>query len=119
MKNLMKAFSALSILSVHSTLSASQMIDDTLKNQCKFVLFGNLEGSNNDQADGYLLGFIQGIEYLTDEEDLTDFFKSRNYRMVKERACKNSLKNSTKKGFQADYKYEATKLVTKNIKTSK
>ena len=115
MKKLLKTFLALSILSMPSTLLAGSVIDNALYGQCKFILYGHLEGSNNDQADGYLLGFIQGIEYLTDKEDLTDFFKSRSYRMVKERACKNSLENSTDKGFQADYKFEATKLVTKKF----
>ena len=94
MKKLLKTLLVLTILGMQNTLLASSVIDDTLKGQCKFILYGQFEGTNNDQGDGYLLGFIQGIEYLTDKEDLTDFFKSRSYRMVKERACKNSLENS-------------------------
>ena len=115
MKDLLKMFFALSMFSLPNTLWAENIIDNTLKDHCKYILHGHLEGVNNDQADGYLLGFIQGIEYMTDTADLTDFFKSRNYRMVKERACKNSLENRTDKGFQADYKFEATKLVNKNM----
>ena len=64
MKNLLKTFFTLSLLSLPNTLQAGKMIDEALKGQCKYVLYGNLQGSNNDQADGYLLGFIQGIEYL-------------------------------------------------------
>jgi hypothetical protein len=112
MKNLIKSLIVLSILLVPNTLSAGKMIDDTLKNQCKYIVYGQLEGRNNDQADGYLLGFIQGVEYMTDKTELTEFFTSRNYHMVKERACENALKNSTKKGFQADYKLEAYKLIS-------
>lgn len=112
MKNLLKTFFTLSLLSLPNTLQAGKMIDEALKGQCKYVLYGNLQGSNNDQADGYLLGFIQGIEYLKEKAELTEFFTSRNYRMVKERACENALKNSTEKGFQADYKFEAYKLIT-------
>jgi len=112
MKNLLKTLCALSVLALPNTLLAGKMIDDTLKSQCKYILYGKLEGSNNDQADGYLLGFIQGVEYLTVKTDLTEFFTSRNYRMVKERACQNALKNGTKKGFQADYKREVHKLIS-------
>lgn len=95
-----------------NTLFAGKEIDEALRNQCKYIVYGNLEGTNSDQADGYLLGFIQGIEYMTSKADLTEFFTSRSYRMVKERACENTLKNGTKKGFQADYKLEVYKLVS-------
>jgi hypothetical protein len=112
MKDLIKTFIALSIIITPSIVSAGKIMDDTLKDQCKYILHGNLEGNHNDQADGYLLGFVQGIEYTTAKSDLTDFFKSRNYRMVKEKACENALKNSTQKGFEADYKLEAFKLIS-------
>ncbi|MGB5506915.1 MAG: hypothetical protein WBM70_09520 [Sulfurovum sp.] len=119
MKNIIKTFSALLIIITPNIVSAGSVIDDTLKNQCKYILYGNMEGTNSDQADGYLLGFVQGVEYMTAEEDLTDFLKSRNKRMVIERACKNALKNSTQKGFESDYKLEASKLVSKSIHTQR
>jgi hypothetical protein len=112
MKDLIKISIIASIMGIPNTLGAAQEIDETLKNQCKYILYGNLQGSNNDQADGYLLGFIQGVEYLTARTDLTEFFTSRNYRMVKERACENALKKGTEKGFQADYQLEAYKLIS-------
>jgi len=112
MNNLIKIIIALCFIILPNTLLGGKEIDNTLKDQCKYILYGTLEGTNNDQADGYLLGFIQGIEYLTDKNDLTEFFTSRNYRMVKERACKNALKHSTEKGFQKDYKFEAFKLIS-------
>lgn len=112
MKDLLQTFITLSIIIIPSTLSAGKLMDDTLKDQCKYILHGNLEGNHNDQADGYLLGFIRGVEYTTAKSDLTDFFKSRNYRMVKEKACENALKNGTEKGFEADYKLESFKLIS-------
>ncbi len=103
---------ALSIIFLPHSLFAGKEIDETLKNQCKYIVYGNMEGANNDQASGYLLGFVQGIEYLTEKADLTEFFRSRNYRMIIERTCENTLKNSTEKGFQLDYKREAYKLIS-------
>lgn len=112
MNSPLNIFIALSILIIPSSLFAGKEIDETLNNQCKYIVYGNLEGINNDQADGYLLGYIQGIEYMTDKTDLTEFFTSRNYRMIIERSCENALKNSTEKGFQVDYKREAYKLIS-------
>jgi len=94
------------------SLFAGKEIDEMLKNQCKYIVYGNLEGANNDQADGYLLGFVQGVEYITDKAEQTEFFTSRNYRMIIERSCENALKYSTEKGFQIDYKREAYKLIS-------
>jgi len=116
MNSLIKICISLSIMVLPNTLFAGKEIDETMKNQCKYIVYGNQEGTNNDQADGYLLGFIQGIEYTTDKADLTEFFTSRNYRMVIERSCENALKNSTEKGFQSDYKQEAYKLINKKSK---
>ena len=82
------------------TVFAGQEIDETLKSQCKYILYGNLQGTHNDQAEGYLLGFVQGLEYMTAKEELTEFFTSRNYRMIIERACQNALKHPTKKVFR-------------------
>ena len=100
------------IILLPKTVFAGQEIDETLKSQCKYILYGNLQGSHNDQAEGYLLGFVQGLEYMTAKEELTEFFTSRNYRMIIERACQNALKHPTKKGFQKDYKFEAFKLIS-------
>lgn len=113
MKNIIKILIYLSMLILPNSLFAGKEIDATIKDHCKYIVYGNLEGISNEQVDGYLLGFIQGIEYLTKKDDLTEFFTSRNYRMVKERACENALKNSSKKGFEADYKHEAYKLISK------
>ena len=117
MNNLMKLCITLSMIILPHTLFAGKEIDETLKNQCKFIVYGNMEGTNNDQASGYLLGFVQGIEYTTDKADLTEFFTSRNYRMIIERSCENTLKNSTEKGFQVDFKREAYKLISAKAET--
>lgn len=114
MKTLIPTLFVLSTSMLPHSLQAETMIDQLLKEQCKYVLYGPKEATINDQADGYLLGFIQGVEYMTDKRELSDFFKSRTYQMVKERACENTLENSTEKGFQADYKYEVKKLLTKD-----
>ena len=116
MNSPLNTFIALSIIILPNSLFAGKEIDETLKNQCKYIVYGNLEGTNNDQASGYLLGFVQGIEYITDKADLTEFFTSRNYRMIIERSCENALKNSTEKGFQEDYKLEAHKLISEKAK---
>ena len=113
----MKLCITLSMIILPHTLFAGKEIDETLKNQCKFIVYGNMEGTNNDQASGYLLGFVQGIEYTTDKADLTEFFTSRNYRMIIERSCENTLKNSTEKGFQVDFKREAYKLISAKAET--
>lgn len=113
MKRFINICISLSILIFPHTLFAGKEIDSTIKDHCKYIVYGNLEGVSNEQVDGYLLGFIQGVEYMTKKDDLTEFFTSRNYRMVKERACENALKHSTKKGFEADYKREAYKLISK------
>ena len=117
MKSLLNISIVLSVLILPHSLYAGKEIDLMLKNQCKYIVYGNLEGSNNDQADGYLLGIVQGIEYVTDKADLTEFFTSRNYRMVIERSCENALKKNTKKGFQADLKFEAYKLISAKAET--
>ena len=112
MNNLIKTFMVLSLIIIPNSVFGGKEIDQTLKSQCKYILYGNLEGTSNDQADGYLLGIVQGIEYTTAKSDLTEFFTSRNYRMIIERACNNALKHSTEKGFQKDYKFEAYKLIS-------
>jgi hypothetical protein len=112
MNSPLNIFIALTIIILPNSLFAGKEIDNTLRDQCKYTVYGNLEGSNNDQAAGYLLGYVQGIEYMTDKTDLTEFFTSRNYRMIIERSCENALKNSTEKGFQLDYKREAYKLIS-------
>ena len=117
MNNLMKLCITFSMMILPHTLVAGKEIDETLKNQCRYIVYGNLEGENNDQAAGYLLGFVQGIEYTTDKADLTEFFTSRNYRMIIERSCENALKKSTEKGFQTDYKREAYKLISAKAET--
>jgi hypothetical protein len=117
MNSLLNIFIALLIMMLPNSVFAGTEIDEMLKNQCKYIVYGNMEGANNDQADGYLLGFVQGIEYVTDKADLTEFFTSRNYRMVIERSCENALKNNTRKGFQTDFKLEAYKLISVKAET--
>ena len=112
MMHMIKITLATLIILLPNSLFAGQEIDETLKSQCKYILYGNLQGTHNDQAEGYLLGFVQGLEYMTAKEELTEFFTSRNYRMIIERACQNALKHPTKKGFQKDYKFEAFKLIS-------
>ena len=99
----------IAILTV-SSLEASRD-DDFIKKQCQYNVYGN--GSTDYIISAKMMGLIGGMLYTLGKEEGEDFIKTANYGTINDKACENALNNTTKYGFEADFKWELIKLISK------
>lgn len=110
MKAQLKIFMAILItILMTSPINASNFVDNKLKIQCQYLVYG--EGKPNDFYNMYLMGVISGIQYMI--ADPTEFTYNAKDGVKVNKACQNALKNIGENGFASDFKWQATKLMSK------
>ena len=97
-------------------LQMSRKIDEALKKQCQYVVYGYWE-DNEPIWDGYLIGVIDGMLFLMKDSDKTDFAKKSTWGTMKATACKAALSNGSTNGFRFDYRLQLALLINKNHHT--
>jgi len=103
-----KLSTLLMILALTTSIYASNK-DNSVKKQCKNIT----NDSNTMLENTYLLGIVEGIIYSTPYSDATDFAKSDETKNIVVLACKNAFDKKTIHGFDADYKWQSMKLISK------
>ena len=112
MKTQLKILMALLIL-LPITASADYTLDIGLKKECQYVVYGN--GMESKIYSTYLAGMISGVTFMIPLKDRTTFGKNADVRTKQLKACQNALNNISADGFEADFMWEVSKLIDKNM----
>ena len=100
-----------SSLAVLPSTVLADSIDNMMKKQCQYNVYGN--GTTSNSSSSYLSGIIVGINSMIDSKDRTEFSKKSNPGIISDKACQNALNNISSNGFSNDYLWEAIKLISK------
>ena len=84
------------LMSLSSVVSASE-IDDNIKKQCQYLLFGS--GVHDTLAITYMYGVIDGQSFQIKEKDKSDFYLRSNNNSISKRACKEAFSDNSADDF--------------------
>ncbi|MDB2562195.1 hypothetical protein N9X61_01175 [Sulfurimonas sp.] len=82
------------------TVSAD-MIDDGIKKQCQYIVYGN--GSDNSLIDMMMIGIVAGHSFKT--TNLTDFAQKATRNQLVELACKEAFNNNKAIDFMPKFQW--------------
>lgn len=105
----MKILSTLLMTIALTTSIYASNKDASIKKQCK-----NITNDSDAMLEStYLLGIVEGIIYSTPYSDATELAKNDETKNIVLLACKNAFDKKTIHGFDADYKWQSMKLISK------
>ena len=94
-----------------STTSSANNIDEIMKKQCQYLVYGT--GENNIYINMYMMDIVAGEMYFTSKKKKFDYAHKTTSNQIKKRACKEALNNNTTKSFEDKYKFGMAMLIDK------
>ena len=108
MKNLLLATAILMGL---SSVASANIVDDGIKKQCQYLVYGN--GSNDNGVNMVMVGIVMGQTYRTDTENKTQFSNNATFSQVSNRACKEAVNDNSADSFSNKYQWGVSVTIAK------
>lgn len=101
----------LTVITLTTSVNASEEVDNRIKELCKFTLYG--EGEDVPLTKAYIIGMLSGMLFAVPKEERTEFAETATLRMTVEKTCNNAFMGISEYGFENDFKWEALRLISK------
>lgn len=106
------AILTMATLITSANADAQAEINEDLKKQCQYLVYGN--GENNVFVVMYMYGVTAGMIAMLTEDEVSDYvIKKTPSREIVYKACQSALTNTEKLEFQTIFKLEVGNLIIK------